>query len=140
MPVAMFFFTIMFTFNVLMPYDFLKAEHGIEALDVFVGLYLHYFFRTFWFTFLVSLYGFIFLIKKLKYHQMILLHAFVTIASVVVIFRHPDDPGYVTWIVLGSGIVIYGIIWFFIKFKERQFLKDANKILNENKMNKEKPE
>ncbi len=138
LPVAMFFFTIMFTLNILGPYEGFKAEHGMEALDVFVGIYLHYFYRTILITVLISFYGFVFLWKRLKYSQMILIHAILTIGSVVIVFNPPGSETMVSWLVLSTGIIIYAIVWFFIKYKERQFVHDANEILNKNI--EEKPE
>ncbi len=140
LPVAMFFFTIMFTLNILGPFEEFKAVYGMEALNVFVATYLHYFYRTILITFLISLYGFVFMCKKLKHNQMIIVHAILTLGSVVIIFNPPGSDSLISGVVLLSGIIIYTITWFFIKYKERQFVNDANEILNKNIIEKNKPE
>lgn len=132
LPIAVFFFTIIFSFNILIPSESMKLEYGINAIDELISIYLYYLIRTIFFAFLVTFYGFIFVLKKLKFKQMVLLHSFMVLTSVMLVFGDPSDSlgGYL--LVFGLGISVYAVVWFFVLYKERRFLKDANKILKEN--------
>lgn len=132
LPVSIFFFTIVFTINLLYIPDGYKIDYGIGAVDELVSIYLFYLIRTVAFAFLVTAYGFIFLSKKLSYRQMIITHAVLVLTSVVLVFRHPSESFTGVLFAFGIGVIIYGVIWFFILFKEKQFLNDANDILKDN--------
>ena len=132
LPVAVFFFTIVFSINLLWLPQGYRLDYGVNAVDELVAIYMFFLVRTIMFSFLVTGYGLVFLSKRLSYKQMIMTHAFLVLTSVGLMFRHPSDSLTGVLYVLGVGVIIYGIIWFFVLYKERNFLSDANDILKEN--------
>lgn len=132
LPISVFFFTVVFTSNILFMTDGFKAEFGVNAVDELVSIYTYYLIRTVLFSFLVSAYSFVFTSKKMTYKQMIITHAFLVLTSVGLIFRHQSDTYAGLLTVMSIAVAIYGVIWFFVIFKEKQFLNDANNILKDN--------
>lgn len=132
LPISVFFFTVVFSINILFISNDFKVEYGMNAVDELVSIYLYYLIRTVLFSFLVSAFSFVFTSKRMTYKQMILTHAFLVLTSVGLIFRDQSGSPLGFLRVMSIAVVIYGVIWFFVIFKEKQFLTEANEILKDN--------
>lgn len=133
LPVAVFIFSILMFINISSTVNELKVEHGVEAIDVFIDLYLFYFFRTVLLALLIPIYDLILSAQKISYKKTIIIHGLLIITSVGVLYYQPGIDILSMLLSLGMAIIIYVLIWGIILFREKQFLSHANEIFKENK-------
>ncbi len=133
LPVAVFIFSLLMFINISSTVSELKAEHGLEAIDVFIDLYLFYFFRTVLLALIIPIYDLILSTQKISYKNTIIIHGLLIITSVGVLYYQPGIDMLSMLLSLGMAVIIYVLIWGVIIFREKQFLNEANEIFKENK-------
>jgi hypothetical protein len=131
-PVAVFIYTILILINISQNVENLKAEFGINAIDEFINIYIFYLIRTIILTLLLPLLDHLVSIMKLSYKKSIIIHGVLINIAVGMVYYQPGIEFETMLLVLGTGIIIYIVVWAIIYVREKQFLNDANEIFKEN--------
>lgn len=131
-PVAVFFFTVLFFINIDAAVSDLKTEFGNTAIDELVAIYRFYFIRTIILTLFIPLYDVVLSNQKFSYKTALFTHFLCVLITVGVVFYDPSAPIEALYITLILCGVIYSIIRIVIYLRERHFISEANRILLSN--------
>jgi len=111
----------------------LKIEYGVDAIDVFIDLYILYFIRTLLLTLFIPIYGLVLSSSKFSYRKGMVIHFILINITVGVLYYRPGFGLQSLLIVLATSIIIYVTILLILIVREKQFINNANNIFKENK-------
>ena len=136
-PVAITVFTIVFFISITASLEDIQADFGADALELVMGYFRFYFFRTILFVLVVPLYDFILVSKRFSLIWSKIIHGLVINLTVAIMFYRIGDSSISILIILAMCTVIYISIQLIILLREKQFINDANKIFKNNQVEDE---
>jgi len=132
-PVSIFILTVVFFITIMPTINDLKIEYGVDAIDVFIDLYILYFIRTLLLTLFIPIYGLVLSSSKFSYRKGMVIHFILINITVGVLYYRPGFGLQSLLIVLATSIIIYVTILLILIVREKQFINNANNIFKENK-------
>ena len=132
-PVSIFILTVVFFIMIIPTINDLKTEYGIEAVDVFIDLYILYFIRTLILTLFIPIYGLVLSSNRFSYRRGMIIHFILINVTVGALYYRPGYGMQSLLLVLGLSVIIYIIILMILILREKQFINNANNIFKENK-------
>lgn len=131
-PVAVFFFTIVFYINIMFALEELKLEHGTNTLDVILEYYQFFFIRTIILALLIPLFEPILKLVKLSYKLRTILHGIAINITVGILYYRPGNNAVSLLIIIAMCTTIYIVVWLILQLREKQFITNANEIFKQN--------
>ena len=133
-PVAVSVFTLVFFISISSSLQDIKAELGAESLDFVMEYYRFYFFRTILFALFIPMFDFVLDSKKYSRLTTRIIHCLLINLTVGIMFFRIGDKLVSILITLLMCTVIYMGISLIIVFREKQFINQANKFFEENRV------